>query len=545
MNITRTASLNYAEYGVAALLTLAAVALHLLLHANVGEPWRDEVSAIAVASMPTFGEVWAAIRFDSFPILYYALLHIWMGIFGDTTASLRALGLGLGLGALAASWWLARRLRIGAPLLLLAMVAVSAAVIRYGDSARAYGLGLITASLMLGSVWTLLSDCSKKSIAIALIACLAASHTTYQNSLLLLVVGSAAILASAINRRWQHAGAIAIVCAVTAASVMIYLPALSYTKSLAIMFKWSISARDVFAAFGQTVSTGYGDWQKWTWLALAAGGIAVALVSLRTASLRPLSTERGEAMTRALFVVLVIPLLALTYTVFLIWSDYAVRPWYLLALMLVLAAVIEAGLASWTDLPPAVRLLRLALALVIGTVAAVNAPAELTRRATNMPDLIAAIEREGGPNDLIVVTEWYAGLTFNHLYRGKKAWMTIPDMGAHSVHRWDTLKERLQDRNGIARELEQIQRTIHAGHRVFVIGGFPRANPQMVRGQLPPAPHPEAGWAYNYYTGYWAAQIGVLLLSNATQASVLQPQAGQESVMYWENLQLLAFSRTN
>lgn len=539
-----SASLTYAEYGVAALLTLGAIALHAVLYTNVGDPWRDEVNSIAVASMPTWGGIWDSMRYDSFPFLYFALLHIWMGIFGDTAASLRALGLCLGLGALVAVWWLARRLRAGPPLLLLAMVAMSAAVIRYGDATRAYGLGLITAALMLGTLWALLFDCSKKNIALAAIACFAATHSNYQNSLLLLGVGSAAILASAVNRRWRGATSITAICATTAASMMIYLPTVSFTKSMMILFQWSISARDVFGAFGATVSIGYGDWQKWVWLAVVLIGVTVALLALLTAIERPVSVERSEAMTRSLFLVLVIPLLVSIYTAFLIWSDYAVRPWYLLALMLVLIAAIEAGIAALPEPPLAARVVHLALALVIGMLAVVNAPADLKRRATNMADLIAAIEREGGPHDLIILTEWYAGLTFNHLYRGNKEWMTIPDMGRHSVHRMDILKTRMQDRHGISRELDRIASTLYAGQRVFVIGGFARLNPQMLRGQLPPAPHPKAGWASGYYTGYWTAQAGAALSSYATTALLLQPEASPEKVMDWENYPLSVFSGT-
>jgi hypothetical protein len=249
-------------------------------------------------------------------------------------------------------------------------------------------------------------------------------------------------------------------------------------------------------------------------------------------------------MTRSLFLVLLIPFLVTIYTAFLIWSDYAVRPWYLLALMLVLVTAVEAGIAALPELPLAARVVRLVLALVIGTLAAVNAPADLKRRATNMPDVIAAIEREGGPHDLIILTEWYAGLTFNHLYRGNKEWMTIPDMGRHSVHRMDILKTKMQDRQGISRELDKITSTLYAGHRVFVIGGFARLNPQMLRGQLPPAPHPKAGWSSGYYTGYWAAQAGSVLSSYATSVLQLQPEASPEKVMDWENYPLMVFSRT-
>ena len=535
---------KYAEFAVAGLLSVIAIGLHAILYFNVGDPWRDEVSAIAVASMPNLGAIWETSRHDSFPILYYALLHAWIAIFGETTTSIRALGLGLGLGGLGSIWWLARRLGIGTPLLLLAMVAMSASVIRYGDAARAYGLALIAAAFMLGTIWTLLSDYSKKNAALAAVACIAAAHSTYQNSLLLLAIGIAAILALTITRRWRNAVAVAVICAATAASITIYLPAINYVKSLADMIPWVISAPDVFNAFGKTVSAGYGTWQQWVWLAFVLTGLTGGFAALLIPERQTDSIQQDDAMARSLFVALVIPLLAIVFTIFMIRSNYAVRPWYLLGLMLVLAATVEAGIAALPAPPVAKQMGRLVAAIVIGVLAVINAPAELKRRATNMPDLIAAIERSGGPNDLIILTEWYTGTTFNHLYRGSKKWMTIPDLGRHSVHRWDLVKDRMQGTSGVTREIEHITNTLLAGNRVFVIGNFVRIPPHMAQVQLPPAPHPQAGWNAATYTGFWAAQAGATLSNYATQSSQLQAPASAETMMIWENFPLTVYSRT-
>ena len=543
MKASRSISLDRTGYGVATLLTLAVIALHAVLWTNVGDLWRDEVNSVTVASMPAWPAIWDTMPYDSFPILYFALLRAWTGIFGDAVASLRALGLCLGLGGIGAVWWLARRLYAGPPLLLLAMVAMSAAVIRYGDANRAYGLGLITAALMLGTVWSLLFDCSKKNIGLAAIACLAATHTSYQNSLLLLGIGSAAILASAANRRWRSAAWIAAICAAAAVSMAIYLPIIKFTKSMMVVFPWSISMRDILGVFSDTVSSGYGEWQQWVWLAVILVGLTITLFSLLTAIEQPASPARSDAMTRASFVIMVIPFLIIIYTAFLIWSGYAVRPWYLIGLMLALVAVTEAGIAALPEPPRAVRIFLPLLALLVGIPAAANAPAELKRRATNMPDLIAAIEREGGPQDMVVITEWYVGITFNHLYRGDKHWITIPDMGRNSVHRMDLLKERMMDGRGIARELAQIQSTLLSGHKVFVIGSFARLSPQMLSSQLPPAPHPRTGWSSGFYTSYWAAQAGALLSSYGPNAKLLTPPASRETTMDWENYPLFVFSR--
>lgn len=536
---------HFFDYAIAALLSIGAVGLHAVLFANVGDPWRDEVGSIGLATMPNWAAIWDSIRHDSFPFLYYALLHAWIGAFGDSTTSIRTLGLSLGLGALGSIWWLAHRLRIGAPLLLLAMVAMSAAVIRYGDSVRAYGLGLITAALMLGAIWALLSDSSKKNIGFATIACIAAAHTTYQNSLLLFVIGTSAILATAINRRWRSSIAIAAICAVTATSLAGYLPAMSHIKSMSVMFQWSISIEEVFTAFSQTVSTGSEGWQKWVWLAAAVIGLAGAFASLLVPGKKLDPTAQDDAMTRSLFVALTIPLLGIVFTAFMTSSNYAVRPWHLLGLMLVLAAVLEAGIATMPAPPVITRFVRLVPALALGMLAVIHAPSELKRRATNIPDLIAAIERLGGPNDLVVFPEWYVSLTFSHLYRGSKEWITIPDLGRHSVHRWDLLKTRMQDANGVTREIEKIQRTLLAGNNVFVIGSFQRVPPMWAQTQLPPAPHPQAGWSSGYYTAFWAAQAMAVATSSGSNAKLIQAPASRETMMDWENPPLYVFSRGN
>ena len=60
---------------VAGLVTIAAIYLHVVFGLNAGALWRDEVSSLEVATMRTYGEMWANLSFDSFPAFFFLLLR--------------------------------------------------------------------------------------------------------------------------------------------------------------------------------------------------------------------------------------------------------------------------------------------------------------------------------------------------------------------------------------------------------------------------------------------------------------------------------------
>ena len=72
--------------------------------------------------------------------------------------ALRVFGVSIGLLILGVIWLNARWLRLGFPLLSLALIASQSDVIRYGDSIRAYGLGIALMLLALGAMWRLVES---------------------------------------------------------------------------------------------------------------------------------------------------------------------------------------------------------------------------------------------------------------------------------------------------------------------------------------------------------------------------------------------------
>ena len=126
--------------------TVVAIYLHILFGMNAGALWRDEVNSLEVATMRTFAEMWANLSFDSFPALFFVILRLFAGVPASVSdGSLRVFGAAIGLLILFAVWLNARWLRLGFPLITLALIGFNPMVIRYGDSIRAYGLGILLA----------------------------------------------------------------------------------------------------------------------------------------------------------------------------------------------------------------------------------------------------------------------------------------------------------------------------------------------------------------------------------------------------------------
>lgn len=104
------------------------------------ELWLDEALSVNIAKLP-IGEIGEALRHDGHPPLYYALLHGWMSIFGESNGAVRALSGVVSLGTLPLAFAVGRRLggtRLGWTLALV--YAVSPFAFRYGSETRMYAL---------------------------------------------------------------------------------------------------------------------------------------------------------------------------------------------------------------------------------------------------------------------------------------------------------------------------------------------------------------------------------------------------------------------
>jgi mannosyltransferase len=135
--------------GVAALTALAIV----LRQRALGAPfWIDEGLSVGIASHP-FDDIPNVLRLDGSPPLYYLLLHLWIGVAGDSVRATHLLSVVFAVLAVPAAAWAVRPVfGVRAALAAAALVAVSPFVGAYADEGRMYSLEFLLATLVAGAM---------------------------------------------------------------------------------------------------------------------------------------------------------------------------------------------------------------------------------------------------------------------------------------------------------------------------------------------------------------------------------------------------------
>ena len=159
---------------IGAALTLTIVGLFVLFQRSAGPLWRDEVNSVNLAHLPSLYEVYAHSHLDSFPTAWVILLYSWVAAgLGESDASLRVLGLLVGLATLGTWWWTGRRLGLRAPLLTLLLLGMNPTWVTYGTQVRGYGLGVLGLSWALGAMYSFVQRPSLGSALLAQAAAIA------------------------------------------------------------------------------------------------------------------------------------------------------------------------------------------------------------------------------------------------------------------------------------------------------------------------------------------------------------------------------------
>ena len=165
-----------------------------------GPLWLDETLSVEIARLP-LPDVYAALRQDGAPPVYYLLLKVWMAAFGTGTIAVRLLSVLLTALALP----LAHRLggRLGGVAGARAAVVVLAALpwtMRFGSEARMYMLVVV---LVLAGTLALLAvhRSASRPAVLALAGCVAALLLTHYWSLFLLAAVGALHLPGLLRRR--------------------------------------------------------------------------------------------------------------------------------------------------------------------------------------------------------------------------------------------------------------------------------------------------------------------------------------------------------
>jgi uncharacterized membrane protein len=192
------------------LTVVAGIVLRLV---STGELWLDESLSVQIARKP-LPQLFAALRQDGSPPLYYLLLHGWIALFGTGTYAVRALSSVISILTLPLAWRAGHRLggrRLAVPMLLLTASAPYA--VRYSTETRMYALVL---ALVLGGIPVLLDALSAPSRRRLLGVTLLTAALAYTHYWTLFLLGPVALWL-AWHRAWRVLGSMA-------ASIILFAP---------------------------------------------------------------------------------------------------------------------------------------------------------------------------------------------------------------------------------------------------------------------------------------------------------------------------------
>jgi hypothetical protein len=517
------------DWILALLITGAAVFLHLVFLKNAGGLWRDEAGVVNLATLPAFGETWKYLGHESCPLFFPTAIRFWSDIgLGGTDFGLRLYGLIIGLLLLGAVWFNAWTLTRSVPLISLGLLAANIAVVRWGDSLRAYGTGSFLMLLTLAFMWRFVAAPSRRRWLLALLVALAGVQCVFQNAFLLFAVCIAGGAVCWRRKDMKNVAAVLAIGLLAALSLVPYLRIIHEAKD------WSVLSQSGFSPglVWQNLSDAFAlaaPWTKWLWLGLGL------LTVFRWSKFfgRDESAQDSRENSAAFFAATALIAGTLIFFVYLRLAHLPTQVWYYLPLVTFAAVCLDAALTNFFSRWQIGRWL---FVCVIVALPFAKTFAAVQCRQTNV-DLIAATLREqAGPDDLILVHPWYYGISFDRYAKGKTPWLTIPDLADHRFHRYDLFKLKMQMENPLQPELDRIAATLQSGHRIWIIGWLPFARTPPP--DLGPAPNQFTGWLDEPYSQAWGESAGYLVSAHVEQVKAI-PVASSNCVSDFENLPLV------
>ena len=523
------AKLDHLERAVASVLSIVVLLLGLV-NCIAGEGiWRDEASTVALAKMP-LSELWSLLPFESFPPLFHFVLKslFWLGI-PQSPLSLRIIGFCIGLMTLALLWWRLRK-QGGSPLASLVLFASVPAMIRYGQSIRAYGLATIFGIALISFTWEYVQKPSWKNVLPAALFGLLGVHCLYQSSFLLACVCLGAAAAICIRRSWkQLAGVVAMVLP-AAMTVPIYFHTVSKgAVGFAVFADTAIGPNDLLRGLITAVSP-YGQVPAFWWLGLLAIFFMIAVPLLRQHAEAGVTDSAATIYpSRELAVFCVVTGVSFTgATVLVLWlAGTVIRPWHLFLWMGVIAALADNVLAAGkTSLSARTRLVIVSMVIVAVAGNVRIGWSMLDRNYTSIGAIAKALEAQASSRDLILIYPYWYGVSFNYYYHGITPWVTIPPLTDVRIHRSDLIMAAIQQSVVMEPIEQQVRQTLVNGGSVWLAGAFEDSGDIV-----PIAP---TGWYQGPWLRYWSARV-TAVLKDAGATRCVVPLKLDRAIHVFEN----------
>ena len=219
---------------------------------------------------------------------------------------------------------------------------------------------------------------------------------------------------------------------------------------------------------------------------------------------------------------------------------YFIQPWYFLLPMIILAGCIDGSLAAF-ERWKAWRVFRWAGAAGLAALLLWPAWTHAALRMTNV-DLVAQwLNREAGPQDIVIVNPWYFAPSFQRYYHGKAGWETVPPLEDRKLHRYDLIKGHMVRTDSMQPVIERLTQCLKGGNRVWVLGNVLVPRPGQNAPDVPVAPTSSNGWHDELYLRVWSLQMGQALRAHARTRERV-PVAEVQSVNNLESPPLQVFA---
>jgi hypothetical protein len=510
------AALTKAQWWLALCLSGIVFGLHVVRLLKAGGLWRDEAAVVGLATMPTPADVCHYFTHEAFPLLFpFTIRGIALGI-GQSDVVFRCFGLVVGLATIAALWVNLRGIRRSVPLVSLAFLGFNGAFVQWGDSVRGYGLGTLCIMLFAFLVWRLVEQPGWRRFIPAVIGAVAAVQTLFHNAPLVLAVCLGGCAVSVRRRQYGAAGLVLLAGGVAALSLAPYWGPLHHARDWDVVVRAPAEGKALWTGLHETLSaSGWSNTGIWA---------VVFLVGLASCWQGIVFGRENQAADVLRFggTALVVGLAGCL--AFLTVLSYTARPWYFLALVglaaLLLDLVWDAAPQQWA------RVARPVLAAAIAVTSLPLTWHEVNSRQTNMDLIAAKLTQSARPGDLIIVSPWFMGISFDRYYRGSASWITMPPIEFHKFHRYDLVQKQMQSSapgRVIAPVEEGIAETLKAGHRVWIAGllSFQEEHPHKEPAELASALK-------------WSHELAMYLRASARHLEVVKIDA-QSPVNHFEN----------
>ena len=380
--------------------------------------------------------------------------------------------------------------------------------------------------LTVGLFWRLVERPTPWRIAGATLGAVASVQCLMHNPPLLLAIGLGAI-AVAIRRGAPRRGVLVVgIGALAAASLLPYWGLLQRARTWDVLVRRPVGVDDLWFKLSDTL--GASGWSMaWIWVLLFLLGLVVCLG--RGGALRfGASAPQREDRDLRLFAGIALVTGVVGCFGFLKVLSYAGRPWYFEALMGLTAVLLDLTFDTvrqqrWTTMA------RLTLAALIAATSLPLAWQQVRLRQTNVDLVAGKLGRTAGEGDVIVVTPWYRGVSFERYYRGSAAWMTLPPIDFHRFHRFDLVQAQMalvnQDQV-LAPVFNKIDEALRGGHRVWVVGTLESSTAQEAATTQTGAPAEKQAAQLLARTAEWSMNVGSHIRARARRTEPVRIQSG-------------------